>query len=172
MPDPLTYLVDAAVLIPVMVGFVRLAGLRAFSKMSSYDFAVTVSFGSVLAATVVNPGVSLWQGIAAMAALFAVQWTFGLARARACAVEALSDNTPILLMSDGEILRDALKRARVTEADLRAKLREANVLHLDEVRAVVLETTGDVSVLHGERLDPALLEGVDEAGQAAAPQTG
>jgi len=40
-------------------------------------------------------------------------------------------------------------RSRVTEDDVRAKLREANVFNYHEVEAVVLETTGDVSVLHG-----------------------
>ena len=51
-------------------------------------------------------------------------------------------------MKDGEIYYDNLKKARVTESDLRGKLREANVIQLSEVRAVVFETTGDVSVLH------------------------
>ena len=160
MPDWMTYAVDAAILVPVMVFFVRLAGLRAFSKMSSYDFAVTVAFGSVLAATVVNPGVTLWQGIAGMAALFAVQWLIGLARSRSDAVEHVADNTPVVLMRDGKVIMANLTATRVTMSDLRAKLREANVLSFDEVRAVVLETTGDVSVLHGDHLDDALLNDV------------
>ncbi|MFO6462774.1 DUF421 domain-containing protein [Jannaschia sp. KMU-145] len=164
MPDWMTYFVDAAVLVPVMVLFVRLAGLRAFSKMSSYDFAVTVSFGSVLAATVVNPGVTLGQGVLAMAALFAVQWIIGWVRSRWDAVEDVADNDPVLLMRDGTILHDALRRTRVTEGDLRAKLREANVLDYGMVRAVVLEATGDVSVLHGETLDDGLLDGVRGTG--------
>ncbi|MGC1261443.1 MAG: YetF domain-containing protein, partial [Jannaschia helgolandensis] len=160
MPDWMTYAVDAAILVPVMVFFVRLAGLRAFSKMSSYDFAVTVAFGSVLAATVVNPGVTLWQGIAGMAALFAVQWLIGLARSRSDAVEYVADNSPVILMRDGKVIMENLTATRVTMSDLRAKLREANVLSFDEVRAVVLETTGDVSVLHGDHLDDALLNDV------------
>ncbi len=160
MPDWMTYAVDAAILVPVMVLFVRLAGLRAFSKMSSYDFAVTVAFGSVLAATVVNPGVTLWQGIAGMAALFAVQWLIGLARSRSDAVEYVADNSPVVLMRDGKVIMENLTATRVTMSDLRAKLREANVLSFDEVRAVVLETTGDVSVLHGDHLDDALLNDV------------
>jgi uncharacterized membrane protein YcaP (DUF421 family) len=53
----------------------------------------------------------------------------------------------------------------MTRSELRAKLREANVLEWSQIRAVVLETTGDVSVLHGDEggtpLDPSLLEGVD-----------
>jgi uncharacterized membrane protein YcaP (DUF421 family) len=68
-------------------------------------------------------------------------------------------NTPVILMRNGKIIDDALKETRVARSDLLAKLREANVLNLDEVRAVVLETTGDISVLHGEHCSEALLEG-------------
>ena len=69
-------------------------------------------------------------------------------------------NEPVLLMRDGEILDEALEKTRVARSDLIAKLREANVTDYSQVRAAVLETTGDVSVLHGETLDEALLEGV------------
>ena len=48
----------------------------------------------------------------------------------------------------------------MARSDLVAKLREANVLDLKQVRAVVLETTGDVSVLHGDVLDEILVENV------------
>ncbi len=160
MPDWMTPIVDAVVMVPFMVLCVRLAGLRSFSKMSSYDFAVTVSFGSVLAGTVLNPGVTLWMGMLAMASLFAVQWLIGLARVRIGPVQALTDNEPLLLMQDGVVLEGNMARARITRGELSAKLREANVLALRQVRAVVLETTGDVSVLHGERLEDDLLHGV------------
>ena len=46
------------------------------------------------------------------------------------------------------------------QGDLIAKLRESNVLDFAEVRAAVLETTGDISVLHGDACDEALLRGV------------
>ena len=42
-----------------------------------------------------------------------------------------------------------MKRANVSPSDLRADLREVNALSLDRVHAVVFETKGDVSVLHG-----------------------
>ncbi|WP_420433812.1 YetF domain-containing protein [Hyphobacterium sp.] len=57
----------------------------------------------------------------------------------------------------------------MTEADLYAKLREANVLEMSAVRAAVLEQTGDVSVLHGDTsLDNAILDGVRSAQGANA----
>ena len=57
-------------------------------------------------------------------------------------------NTPILLMKDGKVIHENLKKALVSKADLMCKQREANVLRLSQVRAVVFETTGDISVLH------------------------
>ena len=53
-----------------------------------------------------------------------------------------------------------MRARRVEEDDLIAKLREANVCDLSDVRAVVLETTGDITVLHGSRLQERLLNGV------------
>jgi uncharacterized membrane protein YcaP (DUF421 family) len=73
----------------------------------------------------------------------------------------LVDNAPLLLMDGRGVLEDNLASARVTHDDLRAKLRDANVLDTGQIHAVVFETTGDVSVLHGdEPLDPEVLRGV------------
>ncbi len=52
-------------------------------------------------------------------------------------------------MCNGKILRDNLSSTNVSEGELKAKLREANVTRLSDVHAVVLETTGNVSVVHG-----------------------
>lgn len=152
---------EAPVLLVTVIALTRLIGLRSFSKMSAYDFAITVAFGSTLAATVVNPSISLGEGMLAFAVLFVVQWIVGVARTASRAVEDAADNTPLLLMRDGTILHDNLRKARVTEADLMGKLREANALRISDVRAVVFETTGDISVMHGEgEVDERLLEDV------------
>jgi hypothetical protein len=71
------------------------------------------------------------------------------------------DNTPILLVRDGQFIEEALTKARVTHSDVYAKLRQSNVHRMDQVIAVVLETTGDISVVHGEgRLDAELYDNV------------
>lgn len=68
-------------------------------------------------------------------------------------------------MRDGVILHEALPYTRVAKDDLIAKLREANVLDLSQVRAVILETTGDVSVLHGDVCAEELLQGTKRLDQ-------
>ncbi len=130
-----------------VIVFTRIFGKRSFSKMSSFDFAMTVAIGSIIATTVLSKSVSLLEGMVGLLSVYILQLTAAYLR-RFESIQKAIDNKPLLLMKDENILYDNLKKARVTEDDLRSKLREANVLNLAQVRAVTFETTGDILVLH------------------------
>ena len=147
IPDWITPLTDAAILVPLVILYVRIVGLRAFAKMSAHDFVVTVAIGSGLAATVLNHDTPWWQGAIALAALLAVQWAVGTVRSLGPGVQRWTDNEPLVLMARGEMRTRAMARARVTPDDLRQKLRLAGVSDTSSVATVIFETTGDVSVL-------------------------
>ncbi len=125
----------------------RLNGLRSFSKMSGFDFAMTVAIGSLFATTIATGTPPMLQGITALATIFACQRVVAFLRSRDEDLRNLIDNSPVLLMDGPTILHENLSRVRVTQKDLYGKLREANVVNLKQVRAVVLESTGDISVL-------------------------
>lgn len=152
-----------------VVLYVRLAGLRSFSKMSAPDFAMTVAVGSLLAMAA-DPSRSLPVLLAGGASLFACKWLAAYCRSHWQSTQRVLDNAPLLLMSRGRILQHNLRAGQVATEDLMGKLREANVLNFEQVRAVVLETTGDISVLHSsnpdEVLDPELLRGVQDGERA------
>jgi uncharacterized membrane protein YcaP (DUF421 family) len=138
---------------------VRIVGLRSFSKMTNFDFVMTVAMGSLLAgASQSDDWVEVAQTLAAMASLFAIQFAVAWLRHRSACFDALVQNTPALLMKDGVVSQKALRMTRVGEEDLMAKLRAANATDLSKVHAVILETTGVISVLHGDNVDPALLK--------------
>lgn len=151
----------AAIALAWVVICVRIIGLRSFSKMTSTDFVTTIAVGSLLAGCVqATTWSSLCQALLAIAALLGIQFLVSRTRAHRDDFEGVVDNTPTLLMRDGVFLEAAMLRTRTTRNDVIAKLREANVTHVSEVRAVVLEATGDISVLSGATLDETLLEGV------------
>ena len=144
-----------------VVLLVRVVGLRSFSKMTAFDFVMTVATGSLLAGAA---QATQWSGFAqamlAMAALFVAQYLIAQARQHFRPFQTAIENEPVLLMRDGEFYEAALEHTRVAKSDVMAKLREANVLDMAQVRAVVLETTGDISVLHGDGLEPVVLKNV------------
>lgn len=141
-------LVSAIGIYIAVIFFTRISGLRSFSKMSSFDFAMTVAVGSIIATAVLTKDPPLLQSVIALGALYALQ--IGIAKLRGISpfIDNLVDNQPILLMKGPQILDKNLKATKVTHDDLRAKLREANVTDYSQIKAVVLETTGDISVLH------------------------
>lgn len=143
-----------------VVVLVRINGLRSFSKMTNFDFVMTVAVGSLLAsASQTNNWVAFLQAMIAMATLFLVQSVTARMRRQSDTIEAVMQNTPVILMRNGQIIESALAETRVARSDLMAKLREANVLDIQQVKAVVLETTGDISVLHGHHCADEILEG-------------
>ncbi len=140
---------------------VRIIGLRTFSKMTAFDFVATIATGSLLAnAATAETWSAFLVASGGMLSLLGTQALIAGARVRSGNLVGILENEPILLMRDGEMLRENMKNSRVAEEDLIAKLREANVLDFSEVRAVVLEATGDISVLHGSGLEESLLESV------------
>lgn len=147
-----------------LIFFTRFGGLRSFSKMSSFDFAVTVAIGSIIATSLLSSDPPLLQSVVALGILYAVQMTIARLRVNSTAIGKMVDNKPILLMNGTKILDKNMDKAGVTHSDLWAKLREANVTQLNQIKAVVMESTGDISVLHheknGHELDPILLKGV------------
>ncbi|MEQ9438222.1 MAG: DUF421 domain-containing protein [Cyclobacteriaceae bacterium] len=124
----------------------KLAGLRSFSTFSTFDFLITLAMGALLATTIVSKEVSIVEGSAALVGLYILQMLIAWLRQKWSFVRKLIDNPPVLLMRDGQVLYKNLKRVKITEDELKSKLRQQSILHYDQVKAVVLESSGDISI--------------------------
>ena len=143
----------------------RLVGLRSFSTISSFDFIITLATGALLATTILSEKVSLLEGTVALVTLYGLQMLIAWLRTKWKVVRKLVDNQPLLLMDGPIILEKNLRLARITQDELIAKLRANNINSFAQVNAVVLESSGTISVLKKVNtdhfLDPALLSGVE-----------
>ncbi|EEB85428.1 DUF421 domain-containing protein [Roseobacter sp. GAI101] len=166
IPDALACgLVLSTVGLVWIILLVRVFGLRSFSKMTNFDFVMTIAVGSLLAGVSQSTSWgSLVQSVTAITALFILQFTAAYLRQRSETFLTAIQNDPVMLLENGVICENALRTTRVSQGDLIAKLREANALEMSNVRAVVLETTGDISVLHGPEVDEIMLRGVTRIG--------
>ena len=137
-----------------LIVFTRLMGLRSFSKLSSYDFAMTVAIGSILASTILSDSPSLAQGLVAVAVLFLIQGTISVIRRKSKPLKSLIDNQAIILIAHGEYFCDNLKEANLTKNDVQEVLRKNGLKSKSEVFAVIMETTGDMSVIKQDNTAP------------------
>ena len=167
--DPLVETLLGSLLIFItIILLTRLIGLRSFAKFTAYDFAFTVAIGSIISSTLTS-STSIAHGSVAIGSLLLLTYIFSTLQKKLPWLSSLISNKPLLLMKGSEILTDNLKHARIERSQLMAKLREANVSNLGQVYAVVLESTGDISVVHKasadanmNELDTELLKNVRE----------
>jgi uncharacterized membrane protein YcaP (DUF421 family) len=75
---------------------------------------------------------------------------------------------PVLIFHDGHMLRQATKRARVTEDEIEAAVRKHGSASLEGIKAITLESDGSFAVIektseHASALNNVGLPGADEA---------
>lgn len=132
-----------------LVLMLRISGKRTLSKMNAFDLVVTVALGSTLATILLSSETALAEGVAALATLIGLQYLVAWGSVRSRRIGALVKSEPRLLYFDGEFLQDALRAERVTESEIAAAARENGAASLEQVTAVVLETSGDFAVISG-----------------------
>jgi uncharacterized membrane protein YcaP (DUF421 family) len=161
------------VLVGVPLYFLLLAmlqwfGKHALAKSNAYGLVVTVSLGSAVASAVLTKEVSLADAVVAIALLLALQYALELAGSRWGWSSRFLNQTPALLLKDGQLLREALRRERVSEGEVLAAIRKHGVGCVEQVGAVVLEEDGTFSVIPDLGPAPTALANVHDA-QRHAP---
>lgn len=143
--------------------FTRVTDKRTFAQMTNFAFAVTITMKSILADVANKPISNIVPAFVSLALLAGLQVLFSKLLSASNKAQKVLTNTPIGLMKNGVIFDDKLIKALMSRADLIGKLREANVLSLSQVKAVVFETMGDVSVLYSTNnitIDPIIMEDI------------
>lgn len=125
----------------------RVVGNRAASQMNNFDWIVTVAMGAITGATILSQGVSLVEGLLAVATLLALQYGVTRAAVEWPAFQRAVQAGPRLLYYEGIPLEDAMREARVMEAEILRAARDAGNRSMSEVAAVVLEADGTLSVI-------------------------
>lgn len=145
-----------------LIVLLRISGNRTLSKMNSFDLVVTVAFGSTLSTILINRNITLAEGLTAVALLVILQYAITWLSVRSSKISGIVKTTPTLLVKDGRLIDDALKKVRVTKDEIHAAIRQNGIGSVDQVRAIIMETDGSLSVISQSKAgDLSALEGVN-----------
>lgn len=144
----------------VFIILVRVLGQGPLARVSSYGLASAVAAGSIVGRAALGYTPDLAAGALALVTLFLMHALAGQVQRRTRPRRVL-DSPPLLLMAGSEVLHENLRRSHLVEGDLWPRLRLAGIADPADVACVVLEPTGEISVLRrGVRLDRTAFEGV------------
>ncbi|MBM7604891.1 uncharacterized membrane protein YcaP (DUF421 family) [Metabacillus crassostreae] len=125
----------------------RIAGKRTLSKMNAFDLVVTVALGSILATTLLNKKVSLFDGITAFVTLSILQFIVAWLSTRSKTFSNFIKSQPQLLYFKDDYLKQPMNKERITENEILQATRSQGISSMEAVKAVVLESDGSLSVL-------------------------
>ena len=139
----------------VLIAVVRLMGKRQIGEMEPAEFVVTMLVANLAAIPMQDGGIPLYTGLVPILTVLGVELILsGLCM---CSVKfrRLLCGKPVILIQNGTILRQNLRRTRVTLDELTEMLRQQNILRPETVQYAILETNGILSVFPFPKYKPA-----------------
>ncbi|MDQ3101127.1 MAG: DUF421 domain-containing protein [Bacteroidota bacterium] len=137
----------------LLVVMLRTSGKRTLSKMNAFDMVVTIAMGSTLATVILNKSVALLDGVLALFLLIYLQYAITWLNVRSSTMRKLVRSSATLLVFQGELLRDEMKKQRITVEEIQEAARANGCTSTSQLKAVILETTGELNVIK-ELKDP------------------
>jgi len=135
------------VLYVLVLVVMRLMGKRSVANMAPFDIAVIIMIGAAAAMPIEEETMRIAHGVVPVVALAVLQIGLSFANLFYPKLEQVTQGVATLLVKDGRVLRNNLRKERVTVSDLTMALREKEVENVSEVQEAWLEPNGKVSVL-------------------------
>ncbi|SFP67905.1 Uncharacterized membrane protein YcaP, DUF421 family [Salibacterium halotolerans] len=125
----------------------RIMGRKEMRQLTFFNFISGIAIGSIAANLIASDTFSLLNGMTALVVWSALTILFGLVDLHSRKARHLMEGNPILLIHQGEIMEDGLRRVRLDVEALKGMLRQKNAFAVSEVAFAVLETDGSLSVM-------------------------
>jgi len=144
----MTTLWRALVIYFVLMIVLRATGKRSLAQMTTFDFVLLLILSESTQQALIGNDFSITTGVLLIATLVGLDVTLSFAKARWHGLERLIDGLPLVIVEDGQPLRDRMRKSRVDEKDVLAAARELQGLErLDQIKYAVLERTGGISIV-------------------------
>ena len=151
----------------ILIFSIRLMGKRQIGQMEPSEFVVTMLVANLAAVPMQDGAIPLASGLVPIITVLGMELVFSALSLKSLFFRKLLCGKPVILIENGNILQENLRKTRVTLDELTGHLREKDVLDLKTVQYAILETNGNLSVFPFPKDRPASCK---EAGIQAKPQ--
>jgi uncharacterized membrane protein YcaP (DUF421 family) len=137
---------SAIVYLVVIVG-IRLSGKREVGQMTPFDLTLLLLLSNSVQNAMTGPDTSVAGGVTAAATLLILNFVIGRFSGTNRAFRKFIQGKPTLLVHNGEVIVDHMRRERVSLDELKRAMREHNIEDISQVALAVLEVDGTISCL-------------------------
>jgi len=125
----------------------RLVGKRELSQLNTLDFVVLLAVANAVQNGLIGADNSVTGAVVGATVLFLVDGALAFVVYRSRRAQKVIEGTPTLLVRNGQVLEDGLRREELTHDDLLAALQSAGAQTVEDARMAWLEPSGKVVVV-------------------------
>ena len=155
------------ILYSLLIAVIRLMGKRQIGQMEPSEFVVTMLVANLASIPMQDEGIPLFSGFVPIVTVLAMELVMSALSLKSIFFRRMLCGKPVILVENGKIMQENLRKTRVTLDELSGHLREKDVLDIGAVQYAILETNGNLSVFPFPKERPASAK---EAGIQAKPQ--
>jgi uncharacterized membrane protein YcaP (DUF421 family) len=137
-----------AVVYVVLLLLFRIVGKRSLAQITTFDFVLLLIIAEAIEQAMIGSDNSMIGGFLVVVTLLTMDVALSLVKQRSDRLDKLLDDVPVVLVDDGELLRDRMARERIDESDILQAARELQGLErFDQIKYAVLERSGGISII-------------------------
>lgn len=130
----------------VLLAAIRFLGKRQIGQMEASEFVVAMLVADLAAIPMQDVSIPLYTGLVPILTVLGAELVLAGICLRSIRFRRLLCGKPVILIENGRVLQNNLRRTRVTIDELMGHLREKDVLDVRTVQYAILETNGNLSV--------------------------
>lgn len=154
MPEYVLILIRSLLSFIVLLALTRIMGKKQLSQLTFFDYVVGITIGSIASTMSVDQNVKISNGLISLIIWGAFPLILAYFGMKSRKFQEITDGRPAIVIKDGEVLGDIMKKNQLTIDELMMQLREKDIFKLDDVQTAVFETNGGLSVLKKSDLEP------------------
>jgi len=129
-----------------MILLLRFSGKRQIGQLAPFDLVLLLVLSNAVQNAMNAGDNSLLAGIILASTLIVLNYLVGWATFKSGRLEALVEGRPEILIHNGKLFENVMRKQQITHHELNAALRDAGCACLEEVHFAVLENNGRITV--------------------------
>jgi len=136
----------------------KLMGQREIGSLTLFDFIVAITIGSIAAAPLANSRDDLIGPFIGIGVLGALDIIIAFLALKNSKFRRIVQDEPIVLIKNGQILKNTLSKTRYNIDDLMTELRLNNYPNFSDIEFAILESNGRLSIIPKSQARPVTPE--------------
>lgn len=167
----MTAFVRTVILYVLIMTGLRLMGKRQIGELEPGELVLTMMISDLATVPMQDFGIPLLAGVIPILTLLSLSMLLSQLSLISLRFRALACGTPSVLIREGVVQQEAMRKNRYTLDELLEELRGQGIIGVEEVKYAVLENSGHLSVLPWAKYQPPTAQalGLETEEDAALP---